>query len=174
MDQKIGGPLPRLLFLSRWLQAPLYFGLILVLGVYVYEFGRWLIELIFKANIHNKTSIMLDVLDLIDVVLIANLLIMVIIGGYEVFVSRLHLTKHPDHPEWLDEVNAGTMKIKLAIALVTISSIHLLRTFMDPAAQSNNFAVMWQVVIHLTLVVSVLAIAFTNKLMKPRKKAVAT
>src|SRR5206468_4106376 len=132
MDQEIVAPLPRLLFLSRWLQAPLYFGLIIVLGIYVYEFGRWLLELVFKINILDKTLIMLEALDLIDVVMIANLLIMVIIGGYEVFVSRLHLSKHPDHPEWLDEVNAGTMKIKLAIALVTISSIHLLRTFMDP------------------------------------------
>jgi uncharacterized protein (TIGR00645 family) len=172
MDQKIVNPLSRLLFLSRWLQAPLYFGLIVVLGIYVYEFARRLLLLVFHVNILDKTNITLEVLDLIDVVMIANLIIMVVIGGFEIFISRLHLNKHPDHPEWLDEVNAGTMKIKLAIALVTISSIHLLRTFMDPI-QHDNYAIMWQVVIHLTLLVSVLALAFTNKLIKPRRKKIA-
>ncbi len=159
---------PRLIFLTRFLQAPLYLGLILVLMVYVYEFGRWLFELVLQVNTLNETTIMLKALDLIDIVMIANLLIMVIIGGYEVFVSRLKLAKHPDHPAWLDEVNAGTMKIKLAIALITISSIHLLRTFMDPS-KADNFAIMWQVLIHLTLVVSVLALALTDKLMKTKR-----
>jgi len=154
---------PKLIFLSRWLQAPLYMGLVIVLAVYVYEFGRQLLALVLHVNSVDENTIMLEALDLIDVVMIANLLIMVIIGGYEVFVSRLGLSRHNDHPEWLDEVNAGTMKIKLAIALVTISSIHLLRTFMDPLLHSN-FAVMWQVLIHLTLVLSVLALAVTNKL----------
>jgi uncharacterized protein (TIGR00645 family) len=106
---------------------------------------------------------MLQALDLIDVVMIANLLIMVIVGGYETFVSRLELRRHPDHPEWLDELNAGSMKVKLALALVGISSIHLLRTFIEPG-QKDNDAVMWQVIIHLTLVVSAIAISFTNKL----------
>jgi uncharacterized protein (TIGR00645 family) len=160
---------PKLIFLSRWLQAPLYLGLIVVLAVYVYQFGYWLLEMVFKIHSLDETAIMLKALDLIDVVMIANLLIMVIIGGFEVFVSRLHLSKHRDHPEWLDEVNAGTMKIKLAIALVTISSIHLLRTFMDPS-QHDNFAILWQVVIHLTLVVSVVALAVTNKLIKLKKQ----
>lgn len=154
---------PRLLFLSRYLQAPLYLGLIVVLAVYVFEFGRWLLELIVGIGTVTETTIMLKALDLIDIVMIANLLIMVIIGGYEVFVSRLKLSTHPDHPEWLDEVNAGTMKIKLAIALITISSIHLLRTFMDPSLK-DNFVVMWQVIIHLTLVGSVLALALTSRI----------
>ncbi|MCD6039417.1 MAG: hypothetical protein K0S27_817 [Gammaproteobacteria bacterium] len=171
MPSKAINTVPTLIFLSRWLQAPLYLGLIVVLGIYVYEFGRWLLELTFKINSLDETSIMLAALDLVDVVMIANLLIMVIVGGYEVFVSRLGLSSHPDHPEWLDEVNAGTMKIKLAIALVTISSIHLLRTFMDPL-QHNNFAVMWQVIIHLTLVLSVLALAITNKLTVSRNKKI--
>jgi uncharacterized protein (TIGR00645 family) len=156
--------LPQFIFLSRWLQAPLYIGLIIVLGVYVYEFGLGLIHLVVSANKLNESGIMLLVLDLIDMVMIANLLIMVILGGYETFVSRLHLQDNPDHPEWLDEVNAGTMKIKLALALITISSIHLLRTFIDPT-QKDFYVVMWQVVIHLTLVVSAILIAFTDKLM---------
>ena len=162
--------LPRFVFWSRWLQAPLYVGLIAVLIVYVYEFALGLVHLIHIANKVNDTGIMLQALDLIDVVMIANLLIMVIVGGYETFVSRLNLQVHPDHPEWLDEVNAGTMKIKLALALITISSIHLLRTFIDPS-QYDNDTIMWQVVIHMTLVVSAIAIAFANKLIitKPTK-----
>lgn len=106
---------------------------------------------------------MLSVLDLIDVVMIANLLIMVIVGGYETFVSRLNLRGHPDEPEWLDHVNAGTMKIKLALALVGISSIHLLKTFIEPGKLSN-YAIMWQVIIHLTFVASAIAMAYINLL----------
>lgn len=156
--------LPKFIFWSRWLQAPLYVGLIVVLGVYVYEFGVKLFLLVTNATKVTETAIMLQALDLIDVVMIANLLVMVIVGGYETFVSRLQLRKHPDHPEWLDEVNAGTMKVKLALALIGISSIHLLRTFIDPA-QKDNYFVMWQVIIHLTLVVSALAIAGSNILL---------
>lgn len=151
------------IFLSRWLQAPLYLGLIIVLAVYVYHFGFKLIELVSGASAHHEAALMLQVLDLVDVVMIANLLIMVIVGGYETFVSHLNLTDHPDNPEWLDDVNAGTMKVKLALSLIGISSIHLLRTFIDPALYSWE-AIMWQVSIHLTLLVSALAIAFTNKL----------
>lgn len=154
----------RFVFWSRWLQAPLYIGLILVLAVYVYEFGLGLLNLVRGAHSFNETQTMLQALDLIDVVMIANLLIMVIIGGYETFVSRMHLRRHPDSPEWLDEVNAGTMKVKLALALIGISSIHLLRTFIDPS-NKTNYNIMWQVVIHLTLIVSAIAIAYTNHLM---------
>lgn len=148
--------------MSRWLQAPLYIGLILCLGVYVYHFGVELIHLVLSINTLNNNQLMLDVLNLIDVVMIANLLIMVIVGGYQTFVSKLQLEGHPDHPEWLDEVNAGTMKVKLALALVAISSIHLLATFIDPTGKTND-AIMWQVIIHLVLVVSALAVAYTNK-----------
>lgn len=169
MNKEAISTFPRLLFLSRFLQAPLYLGLIVVLGVYVYKFGGWLLDLVVNINSITEINIMLKALDLIDIVMIANLLIMVIVGGYEVFVSRLHLTKHPDHPEWLDEVNSGTMKIKLAVALITISSIHLLRTFMDPT-QYSNFAIMWQVLIHLTLVLSVLALVITIKFIKPKQQ----
>lgn len=156
--------LPKLVFWSRWLQAPLYVGLIIVLAVYVYEFGIGLIHLITNANHLTENQIMLQALDLIDVVMIANLLIMVIIGGYQTFVSRLNLQGHPDQPDWLDEVNAGTMKIKLALSLIGISSIHLLRTFID-LSQKNTFEVMWQVIIHMTLLISALAIAYATRLM---------
>lgn len=153
-----------IIFWSRWLQAPLYLGLIVAQGFYVYIFIKELIHLITGAAALNESQVMLIVLGLIDVVMIANLLIMVIVGGYETFVSRMNLSEHPDEPEWLDHVNAGTMKIKFAIALVGISSIHLLKTFIDPGTLDNG-AIMWQVVIHLTFVVSAVLLAYTNNLM---------
>lgn len=150
--------------MGRWLQLPLYLGLILILAAYVYRFIRELFTLMTHLNGFDDTHIMLGVLDLIDVVMIANLLIMVVMGGYETFVSRLDLGSHPDNPEWLDHLDAGAMKVKLAVSLIGISSIHLLRTFIDPTKLSN-FSVMWQVIIHLTLIISALAIAWTNKLL---------
>lgn len=160
----------RVIFFSRWLQAPLYFGLIIVLGEYAYRFLTELTHLVMSANRVDDTQIMLGVLDLIDVVMIANLLIMVIIGGYETFISPLNLQTHPDKPEWLEEVNAGTMKVKLALALIGISSIHLLRTFIDPSKYTDS-AVKWQVYIHLTLLISAVAIASTNFLMTKEASA---
>ncbi|MDH5570645.1 MAG: TIGR00645 family protein [Gammaproteobacteria bacterium] len=154
----------QLIFWSRWLQAPLYLGLIVAQGVYVYHFMIELSHLVTSANTLGETGIMLMVLGLIDVVMIANLLIMVIIGGYETFVSRLNIKEHPDQPEWLSHVNAATMKIKLAMALIGISSIHLLKTFIN-AAQMDEKTIMWQVVIHLTFIVSALAMAYTDRIM---------
>lgn len=154
----------KFIFLSRWLQMPLYVGLIFILAAYAYRFIAELFHLIAHLNNTDDTHIMLGVLDLIDVVMIANLLIMVIMGGYETFVSRLDLTDHPDQPEWLDHLDAGAMKIKLALALIGISSIHLLRTFIDPS-KLTNFTVMWQVAIHITLLISALTIAYTNRLL---------
>lgn len=158
-----------IIFMGRWLQLPLYLGLILILAIYVYRFVCELFELIIHINGFDDTMIMLGVLDLIDVVMIANLLIMVVMGGYETFVSHLQLGEHPDQPEWLDHLDAGAMKIKLALSLIGISSIHLLRTFIDPTKLSN-YSVMWQVIIHLTLMISALAIAMTNRMMDNTKQ----
>ena len=121
----------QVIFWSRWLQSPLYLGLIVAQGVYVYHFMVELWHLVHEATKIGETEIMLIVLGLIDVVMIANLLIMVIIGGYETFVSRLNIREHPDQPQWLSHVNAATMKIKLSMALIGISSIHLLKTFIN-------------------------------------------
>ncbi|MFN0038045.1 MAG: TIGR00645 family protein [Burkholderiales bacterium] len=152
-----------LIFWSRWLQAPLYVGLIIAQTVYVYHFMQELWHLVATVRGLSETDIMLLVLGLIDVVMIANLLIMVIVGGYETFVSKLHLEGHPDEPEWLSHVNAGVLKVKLAMALIGISSIHLLKTFIN-AAQMNSDTIMWQVVIHLTFVISALAMAYTDRM----------
>lgn len=158
----------RIIFMGRWFQAPLYFGLILVLAAYAYRFSLELFHLIAHIQAASNEDIMLGALDLIDVVMIANLLIMVTLGGYETFVSRLEIDNHPDQPEWLDHLDAGGMKVKLALSLIGISSIHLLRTFIDPDKQSPH-AVMWQVIIHLTLVASAISIAYTNNLLSKTK-----
>ena len=164
------------IFLSRWLQAPLYLGLIVAQGVYVCRFLLELWHLIGFALFGQpapasvpthvqdpETKVMLIVLGLIDVVMIANLLIMVIVGGYETFVSRLRLQGHPDQPEWLSHVNAGILKVKLATALIGISSIHLLKTFIN-AGKEDSQMVLWQVVIHVTFVASAIALAWIDRL----------
>jgi uncharacterized protein (TIGR00645 family) len=158
------------IFLSRWLQAPLYVGLIVAQAVYVYHFMVELKHLVLGVQNMGATDIMLLVLGLIDVVMIANLLIMVIVGGYETFVSRLNLDEHPDEPEWLSHVNAGILKVKLAMALIGISSIHLLKTFIN-ADHLNQDTIKWQVVIHLTFVVSALVMAYTDRIAMAERPA---
>jgi uncharacterized protein (TIGR00645 family) len=164
-----------LIFGSRWLQAPLYLGLILAQGVYVYKFLRELIHLISDAEGMGETQIMLIVLGLIDVVMIANLLIMVVIGGYETFVSKIDVLEgHEDRPEWLSHVNAGVLKTKLSLALISISSVHLLKTFISasdmglPGSTVHSEGVMWQVIIHCTFLLSALVMAWADKLMQTR------
>jgi uncharacterized protein (TIGR00645 family) len=181
-------PLPNLIFASRWLQLPLYLGLIAAQAVYVYHFWVELVHLIeaafgnkaaleslvgsigYKSDVQvtslNETIIMLVVLALIDVVMISNLLIMVIVGGYETFVSRLRLEGHPDQPEWLSHVNASVLKVKLATAIIGISSIHLLKTFIN-AANYTDKVLLWQTVIHIAFLFSALAIALADRLMSP-------
>jgi uncharacterized protein (TIGR00645 family) len=179
-------PLPSFIFASRWLQLPLYIGLIAAQGVYVFHFWVELVHLLeaafgsqtaLQALISsigyketavttglNETIIMLVVLALIDVVMISNLLIMVIVGGYETFVSRMDLEGHPDQPEWLSHVNASVLKVKLATAIVGISSIHLLKTFIN-AANYDEKVLIAQTAIHITFLLSAMAIAYTDRLM---------
>jgi uncharacterized protein (TIGR00645 family) len=179
-------PLNRIMFASRWLQFPLYLGLILAQCVYVFHFWVELKDLILAAMGNadslkhildavsvpggtrpdrlNETTIMLVVLGLIDVVMISNLLIMVIIGGYETFVSRMNLEGHPDQPEWLSHVNASVLKTKLAMAIIGISSIHLLKTFISAGAYSAQVLIA-QTVIHTVFLLSALAIAYTDRIM---------
>ena len=176
-------PLPRLIFASRWLQLPLYLGLIVAQGVYVFLFLKELWHLIHDAAALSEQQIMLIVLGLIDVVMISNLLVMVIVGGYETFVSRLRLQGHPDQPEWLSHVNASVLKVKLAMAIIGISSIHLLKTFIEagtlglpvcasiapgsgtPCTRFTQGGVMWQTIIHCVFILSAIGIAWTDKVM---------
>ncbi|MFI6602730.1 TIGR00645 family protein [Nonomuraea sp. NPDC050536] len=157
-----------LMFASRWLQVPLYLGLIVAQGVYVWQFMVDLWHLLggtFRGEkAFDEVTVMLSVLGLIDVVMISNLLIMVIVGGYETFVSRINLKHHPDEPEWLSHVNANVLKVKLATAIVGISSVHLLQTFIKASTTAND-KMMWQTIIHLTFVVSAIGLAIIDKLL---------
>jgi len=154
------------IFAARWLQLPLYLGLILAMGIYVVQFWKEMMHIlhIVAAKEISETEIMLGVLGLIDVVMIANLLIMVIIGGYETFVSRMYIENHPDQPEWLSHVNASVLKVKLATAIIGISSIHLLKTFIN-AGQLDEKQMMWQVIIHIAFLFSALAIAAADRVL---------
>lgn len=180
----------KLIFASRWLQLPLYLGLIVAQGVYVLHFLIELLHLVeaafgnqtalqalvnsigYKANAPvtalSETVIMLVVLALIDVVMISNLLIMVIIGGYETFVSRMQLEDHPDQPEWLSHVSASVLKVKLATAIIGISSIHLLKSFIN-ADNYTDRVLIAQTGIHIAFLLSAMAIAYTDKLMSGNK-----
>jgi uncharacterized protein (TIGR00645 family) len=164
------GLFAQLIFGSRWLQVPLYVGLIIAQAVYVLLFLKELWHLVAHSFDASEQQIMLIVLGLIDVVMISNLLVMVIVGGYETFVSRLNLRGHPDEPEWLSHVNASVLKIKLAMAIIGISSISLLRTFIEAGnldTTRSNFTetgVMWQVLIHLTFIISAIGIAWVDRL----------
>jgi uncharacterized protein (TIGR00645 family) len=198
MPGKKLGRLENMIFLSRWLQLPLYLGLILAQGVYVWHFCVELVHLVeaafgnqqalaflveslgYKANpiINaegarigyealkglNETVIMLVLLGMIDVVMISNLLIMVIVGGYDTFVSRMNLEGHPDEPEWLSHVNASVLKVKLAMALIGISSIHLLKSFIN-ADKLPDRVLIAQVGIHVCFLLSAMALGFADRLL---------
>lgn len=155
--------LARLIFASRWLQLPIYLGLIAAQAVYAYKFVKLLWQLIANLGTMNETAVMLAVLNLIDVVMIANLLIMVLIGGYETFVSHLNVDNHPNQPEWLNHVNASVLKVKLSMSIISISSIHLLQTFINAGSLPQQM-MMWQLLIHLGFLVSALAMAWTDKI----------
>ncbi len=163
-------PLPQFIFASRWLQVPLYLGLIVAQCVYVVLFVKELVHLVSHTMSFTEQEIMLVVLGLIDVVMISNLLIMVIVGGYETFVSRMELQKHPDQPEWLSHVNASVLKIKLAMAIIGISSIHLLRVFIyagqlgKETSQDTVEGVKWQAIIHDKFLLSANGIAYVEKI----------
>jgi uncharacterized protein (TIGR00645 family) len=163
-------PLPALIFSSRWLPLPLYIGLIVAQCVYVFLFLKELVHLVLHAAEFSEMQIMLVVLGLIDVVMISNLLVMVIVGGYETFVSRLNLQGHPDQPEWLSHVNAGVLKVKLAMAIIGISSIHLLRTFIEAGyvgtekSTYTETGIILQTVIHSVFILSAIGIAYVDRM----------
>ena len=188
MEARLGVALG--LFLGK--QIGVMAALILAQMVYVFHFWVELVHLIeaafgnqdalaklvtsigYKSDLPvtalNETIIMLVVLALIDVVMISNLLIMVIVGGYETFVSRLRLEDHPDQPEWLSHVNASVLKVKLATAIIGISSIHLLKTFIN-AANYTEKVLIWQTVIHIAFLFSALAIALADRVMVHASKS---
>lgn len=166
LPQHRSGPsfISQVIFASRWLQVPIYLGLIVVQGIYAYKFIKSLWDLLTNLNELDSNTIMLAVLNLIDVVMIANLLVMVIVGGYEIFVSRLNTEDHPDEPEWLDHVNASVLKVKLSMSIISISSIHMLQTFVN-VTNTPEKTMMWQLLLHLGFLLSAIAMAYTDKIL---------
>lgn len=164
MAQRKPNIISKIIFASRWLQLPIYLGLIIVQGIYAYKFMKSLWALLTDLNDLDSNAIMLAVLNLIDVVMIANLLVMVIVGGYEIFVSKLHTEGHPDEPEWLSHVNASVLKVKLSLSIISISSIHMLQTFVNADNMAEK-TMMWQLFLHLGFLVSALVMAYTDKVL---------
>lgn len=156
--------LSKTIFASRWLQVPIYLGLIVVQGIYAYKFMKDLWYLIINLDEMDAKTTMLAVFNLVDVVMIANLLVMVTLGGYEIFVSKLGTKNHPDQPEWMNHVNATVLKVKLSMSIISISSIYLLQTFVN-ASKLPEKTIMWEVIIHLTFLISAVAMAYTDKIL---------
>ena len=164
MSNKVETVFEKLIFASRWLQAPLYAGLIVGGVLYAYKFLIELIHLCATINEITETALMLGVLTLVDITMVANLIIMVIIGGYTTFVSRLDIDKHEDKPEWLQKIDAGTLKIKLAGSLVGVSGIHLLQVFININNHESEH-VMWMIIIHVVFLLSSIMLAYSEKLL---------
>lgn len=156
-------------FASRWIQAPLYGGLIVAELLYAYKFLVELWEMVHHIRELTETLFMLGVLSLIDITMVANLLTMVVIGGYATFVSKLNLDGHPDRPDWLSHVDPGTIKVKLAASLIGISSIHLLKAFVNVSNVPPEH-IKWQILIHMTFLGSAILLAWTDKLMQRDRK----
>lgn len=154
-----------IIFASRWIQAPLYGGLIVAECLYAYKFLTELYEMVRDLRELTETIFMLGILSLIDITMVANLLTMVVIGGYATFVSKLDLEEHRDKPDWLSHVDPGTIKVKLAASLIGISSIHLLKAFVNVANVSTEH-IKWQIFIHMTFLASAILLAWTDKLMQ--------
>lgn len=163
MKQKLENFLEGVIFASRWIQMPLYAGLMIAAILYAYKFIVELVHLCLNIQTISEELLMLGILTLVDITMVANLLTMVIIGGYATFVSKIHVDDHVDKPSWLDKMDGGTLKIKMAGSLAVVSAIHLLKTFMN-IQNKNPEHVMWQVIIHCVFLLSTLALAFTEKI----------
>lgn len=162
--KKMEGLFEAIIFSSRWIQAPIYGGLIVGAILYTYKFLVELIHLCATVSTISEELLMLGILTLVDISMVLNLLVMVIIGGYATFVSRMHLDNHEDRPDWLEKVDAGTLKVKLAGALVGISGIHLLKAFINISNKDYD-QVKWQIVIHVVFLFSTLMLAYTEKVL---------
>lgn len=167
MSKQLESAFEKIIFASRWVQAPLYAGLIVGGILYAYKYIIELIHLCITINEITETALMLGILTLVDITMVANLLIMVIIGGYSTFVSRIDIDKHEDKPEWLQKIDAGTLKVKLAGALVGISGIHLLITFINIKTYESEH-VMWQVIIHVVFLLSSVMLAWSERILNQK------
>ncbi len=155
--------LESVLFSSRWLLAPLYLGLGLGLLALDIKFFQEIFHLLLNLFLVDESELVLTVLALVDLTLVGSLLVMVMFSGYENFVSRIDVKNASNQLTWLGKLDAGTLKIKVAASIVAISSIHLLRKFMEVEHIPND-KLLWFVVLHLTFVVSALLLGYLDKL----------
>lgn len=168
MRKSVENVFERVIFASRWVQAPVYAGLIVASVLYAYKFLIELIHLVATVQTISEELLMLGILTLVDITMVLNLLVMVIIGGYATFVSRIDIANHVDRPDWLEKIDAGTLKVKLAGALVGISGIHLLKSFIN-ISNKDVSQVQWQIAIHVVFLFSTLMLAYTEKVLHSSK-----
>ena len=152
---------------SRWLLVVFYLGLTIALAIYAFSFGDKLVEFISKVMVLEDTDTILKMLGLIDAALVASLVVMVIISGYENFVSRFDRGEGEVH--WLGKIDAGSLKVKVASTIVAISSIHLLQVFLNSAQYASD-QIMWLTIMHMAFVISAIFLAFIDKVMSKTKK----
>ena len=155
------------IFWSRWVQAPLYAGLIIASFLYLYKFFQELLYLMKYISIWDETEVMIKVLGLVDVSMVMNLVVMVTIGGYSIFTSRIDVDMHDDKPLWLEGLDAGQLKIKLATSLASISGVYLLKTFMNyrnEVEKTSTEGVIIEIVIHMVFIISALLLSQTEKI----------
>jgi uncharacterized protein (TIGR00645 family) len=168
VKELIERPIEFTIFASRWLQAPLYVGLILAQCAYTYKFILELVHLIASSGTSTELQLLLGILSLVDVTMVCNLVAVVIIGGYATFVSKLNLDGHEDKPSWLDHIDPGSIKVKLSSSLIGISSIHLLRAFVD-MKDADMEKIKWQIIIHFSFIASTIFLALSEFLMTKKQ-----
>jgi uncharacterized protein (TIGR00645 family) len=161
--KRIERGLGSLLFNSRWLMAPFYFGLVVSLAVLLFKFCAVLWEFIVHAPGSKESDIILGALALIDLSLTGNLILIVVFSGYENFVSKIDPGSHPDWPEWMTKVNFGGLKQKLMASIVAISAIQVLKAFMNIDTNFDPTKLAWLVGVHLALVVSAFMLAISDR-----------
>jgi len=163
-----------LIFASRWIQAPMYLGLVVGSGLYLFKFFEELYHIALHLAENTEVEVMLGILGLIDASMVLNLLIIVIVGGYSIFTSKIDFTEHEDRPHWLDHLDAGRLKIKLATSLASISGVHLLKTFIDIHQEAGTAGgrddLMYEIIIHLVFIISALLLAYVENVLAHTEK----
>ncbi len=175
LAKKFENTLEYFIFASRWVQAPIYVALIFAAIAYAWKSVQELLHLLDGFSAATESTIMVGILSLVDISMVANLVNMVVVGGYVTFVSRIDFGDNGDRPDWLDHINANTLKVKLAGSLASISAIHLLKSFIaitdfvgTGAAMSANHekVILWQAIIHGVFLASMILFAWGEKMQR--------
>jgi uncharacterized protein (TIGR00645 family) len=175
LAKKFENTLEYFIFASRWVQAPIYVALIVAAVAYAWKSVQELLHLLTGFSAASESSIMVGILSLVDISMVANLVNMVVVGGYVTFVSRIDFGDNGDRPDWLDHINANTLKVKLAGSLASISAIHLLKSFIaitetvvegTMISANAEKAVLWQAIIHGVFLASMILFAWGEKIQR--------